>query len=301
MHSTFSDGEYSPTKLARIAKQHKVSILSLTDHDSFNGMEEFLSATQEAGIMGFPGIEITVKFRDFELHLLGYFKSMDTILPDLDERVGKMKQEREDRMHILIDKINEVVPEPFAGSILFENVEKAAEGVIGRPHLAREMVRLNIVKTTNEAFELYLVPHNIEKDNIDIEAAINLIRKSRGVPVLAHPGERQYSLHNPKKGRDYDDIPGFVGLLRPGASELRAENGYIDVIGVKKDRVGVTLLTETQRENVSDLPRPNLLPTLKKRVSSSSLRSASRELRDDELAIIWSDDFDWLVDRDRFR
>lgn len=232
MHSTFSDGEYSPTKLVSIAKQQKVSILSLTDHDSFNGMEEFLSATHEADILGFPGIEITVKFRDFELHLLGYFKSMDSILPDLASRVEKMKQERNDRMRTLIDTINEVVPEPFQGSILFENVEKAVEGVIGRPHLAREMVRLNIVSTTNQAFEDYLVPHNIEKDNIAIETAIDLIRKSRGVPVLAHPGERQYSLHNPQKGRNYDDIPEMVEDLKSlGLMGLECVYPYHEKIG----------------------------------------------------------------------
>jgi len=107
---------------------------------------------------------------------------------------------------------------------------------------------------------------------------------------------------------DFDDIPGFIDLLRPGASALRTANGSFDVIGVENDPVDAKLSTETRREtsNVSNLPRLKLLPTLKKRVSSSRLQSASvtksRELRDDELATIWSGDFDWLhgVGRDRF-
>ncbi|MFV1969152.1 MAG: hypothetical protein ACC628_27340 [Pirellulaceae bacterium] len=86
---------------------------------------------------------------------------------------------------------------------------------------------------------------------------------------------------------DFDDIPGLVDLLSPGASALRTESGYINVIGVENDPVDAKLSTATGREtsNVSNLPRPKLLPVLK---SSSRLRSASRELRDDELAMIWS-------------
>ncbi|MFV1980418.1 MAG: choice-of-anchor Q domain-containing protein, partial [Rhodothermia bacterium] len=103
---------------------------------------------------------------------------------------------------------------------------------------------------------------------------------------------------------DFDDIPGFVNLLSPGAIALRAENGSFDVIGVKNDLVKLSAETRREAANVTNLPRPNLLPVLNKMVISARLQSASaaRELRDDELATVWSDGFDWLhsVDRDRF-
>jgi predicted metal-dependent phosphoesterase TrpH len=207
MHSTFSDGEFTPTELVRIARQNGVSILSLTDHDTFEGIEEFVQAAKGTEISAFPGIEITTRYQDFNVHLLAYFKSLDTIDQELLETVARMSEKRVRRMRELIDRINAVVPEKFKGKILFENVRKAAEGVLARPHLAREMVRLGIVPTTGLAFERYLVQYNVERENISVERAIALTRKCGGVPVLAHPGERTYSLYHPDKGRDYADIP----------------------------------------------------------------------------------------------
>ncbi len=214
MHSTFSDGEFSPAGLVDIGKKNGVEILALTDHDTFSGLPEFMDAAKDSGLLAFCGIEMTVRYRDFNLHLLSYFKSLDSILPDLWDRVEKMRKAREDRMHLLIAKINEVIPERFKGSVVFDNVKKASEGVLARPHLAREMVRLGIVKTTNEAFDKYLVKYNIEKDNLEIEEALSLVRASNGVPVLAHPGERTYSLCNPAKGRKLEDVPGMVEDLK---------------------------------------------------------------------------------------
>lgn len=206
MHSTFSDGEFSPKDLVRIARQNEVSILSLTDHDTFTGCSELLQAAVAADIFAFPGIEITVRYHDRTLHLLAYFKSLDSISSDLSVKVEGMKEQRDQRMRELIARIDGVIPERFRGMITFDNVRKAAEGVVARPHLAREMARLKIVPTSNDAFERYLVKYNVEKKNLDIEEAIQLIRASYGVPVLAHPGERQYSLYDPEGGRDYSDI-----------------------------------------------------------------------------------------------
>lgn len=214
MHSIFSDGEFAPADLIAIGKKNGVGIMALTDHDTFSGLREFMDAAQDSGIIAFPGIEMTVRYRDFNLHLLSYFKSLESVLPDLWERVEKMKAAREERMRQLIAKINEVIPERFRGSITFDNVKKASEGVLARPHLAREMVRLGIVKTTNEAFDKYLVKYNLEKENIEMEEALSMVRASNGVPVLAHPGERTYSLYNAEKGRKLEDVPEMMQDLK---------------------------------------------------------------------------------------
>ena len=87
MHSIFSDGEFSPEQLVNIAKENNVTLLSLTDHDTFDGIEDFLQAADERHIEAFPGIEITVKFHDFNIHLLAYFKDYESIHSDLLERV----------------------------------------------------------------------------------------------------------------------------------------------------------------------------------------------------------------------
>ena len=233
MHSRFSDGEFFPAELVAIAKKNGVSILSLTDHDTFDGIEEFIDASKAAGIAGFPGIEITTKYRDFRLHLLAYFKDPDSIDSELQELVKEMTETREKRMRELIEKINQVIPERFRGKILFDNVKQAAEGVLARPHLAREMVRLKIVKSTGKAFEKYLVEHNVERKNLDVQTALKLIRRSGGIPVVAHPGERTYSLYNPAKGRDYADIPEQLEELKSyGLMGMECIYPYHEKMGV---------------------------------------------------------------------
>ena len=102
MHSTFSDGEFPPEQLVNIAKENDVTILSLTDHDTFDGIQEFLQAAKDRHIEAFPGIEITVKFHDFNFHLLAYFKDYESIHSDLLQRVKQMTETRENRMIELI-------------------------------------------------------------------------------------------------------------------------------------------------------------------------------------------------------
>ena len=214
MHSTFSDGEFSPTKLVDIAKGNGVSALCLTDHDTFEGIQEFLSAAKAEQIFAFPGIEITVRYRGFNLHLLAYFESAESLSDELSHEVMKMASKREKRMRELINLVNKVIPEKFRGTIDYENVRRAAEGVLARPHLAKEMVRLGIVPNTRDAFDRYLVEYNVERENLEMESACKLIRECNGIPVLAHPGERSYSLYNPKKGRTYEDVPEMIEELK---------------------------------------------------------------------------------------
>jgi len=232
MHSTFSDGEFSPAQLVNIAKENDVTLLSLTDHDTFDGVPEFLQSAESLGIEAFPGIEITVKFHDFNIHVLAYFENYKCIDEELLERVKEMTETRERRMVELINRIDGVIPEKFRGLIKFDNVKKAAEGVLARPHLAREMVRLGIVSSTSQAFDRYLVKYNVQRENLDAATAISLIRKSNGVPVMAHPGERSYSLICPEKGRKKENAPKLLEeLTKMGLLGLECHYPYQERMG----------------------------------------------------------------------
>jgi predicted metal-dependent phosphoesterase TrpH len=235
MHSTFSDGEFSPERLVDIAQKNNVTLLSLTDHDTFEGIHDFLDAAKREHIEAFPGIEITVKFHGFDIHLLAYFKNYESIDSELLQRVKDMTETREKRMIELIKRIDAVIPEKFRGLIEFQNVKNAAEGVLARPHLAREMVRLGIVSNTNQAFERYLVKYNVQRENLDVATAIALIRKSKGVPVMAHPGERSYSLICPEKGRHKENAPVLLEELKEmGLLGLECHYPYQERMGTVK-------------------------------------------------------------------
>ena len=240
MHSVFSDGEFSPSELVDLAERNQVSVLSLTDHDTFDGIPEFLQSAEATDITAFPGIEITVKFHNFNIHMLAYFKDYESINPKLRDRVKKMTQTRETRMRQLIERVNEVIPDRFQGKIIFENVKRAAEGVLARPHLAREMVKLGIVSSTGQAFERYLVKYNVERENLDAPIAIAMVRESGGVPVLAHPGERSYSLVCPDKGRQPENAPVLLEELKEmGLLGLECHYPYHERIGSVDYFVGV--------------------------------------------------------------
>jgi 3',5'-nucleoside bisphosphate phosphatase len=240
MHSIFSDGEFSPAELIDIAQKNNVTLLSLTDHDTFDGIPDFLKAADGTGIEAFPGIEITVKFHDFNIHLLAYFKDYESIDSELLGRVKDMTQIRERRMRELIKRVNGIIPEKFRDSIDFDNVKKAAEGVLARPHLAREMVRLGIVLNSNQAFERYLVKYNVQRENLDASTAISLIRQSKGVPVMAHPGERSYSLICPEKGRKKENAPVLLEELKEmGLLGLECHYPYQERMGTVQYFIGL--------------------------------------------------------------
>ena len=235
MHSTFSDGEFSPQQLVKIAEKNNVTLISLTDHDTFGGIPDFISAAKTANIEAFPGIEITVKFHGFDIHILAYFKDHASIHSDLFQKVKDMTETREKRMIELIKRVDGVLPEKFRGLIEFQNVKRAAEGVLARPHLAREMVRLGIVSNTHQAFDRYLVKYNVQRENLDADTAITLIRKSNGVPVMAHPGERSYSLICPEKGRTKENAPILLEELKEmGLLGLECHYPYQERMGTVK-------------------------------------------------------------------
>ena len=104
MHSIFSDGEFSPEQLVDIGQKNNETLLSLTDHDTFEGIHDFLNAAVLANIEAFPGIEITVKFHGFDIHLLAYFKDYESIDSQLLKRVKDMTETREKRMIEMIKK-----------------------------------------------------------------------------------------------------------------------------------------------------------------------------------------------------
>ena len=74
MHSTCSDGNLSPTELVRYAKKRKVDIISLTDHNDCDGLDEAINEGKRSDIVVIPGVELSTKYKENRVHILGYFK-----------------------------------------------------------------------------------------------------------------------------------------------------------------------------------------------------------------------------------
>jgi predicted metal-dependent phosphoesterase TrpH len=68
--------------------------------------------------------------------------------------------------------------------------ELAGGDSVGRPHIARAMVKMGYVASHDEAFGLYIGrngPAYVERYKISPLDAVSLIKEARGLPVLAHP------------------------------------------------------------------------------------------------------------------
>ena len=183
VYSNQSDGTLTPTELARALRSVGMKKVALTDHDTVAGVEEFLGAARACGMDAVSGIEFSVQY-DGELHILGY--NFDY----RDERIGqymrRLAAERVERAHAFIKKLREL-----SIDIRFEELEEFARGaVVGRPHIACVLVKKGYARSVEQAFKKYLDTGGLAfcpRKRITSGEAIDLIRGTGGVAVLAHP------------------------------------------------------------------------------------------------------------------
>ncbi len=196
IHSTASDGSLSPGDLMAYARRKGAAAVSLTDHDTIEGLETALAAGKEIGLEVIPGLEISAQYPGGTMHLLGYY--IDPSDPSLNRELLRLQEARRERNPKIISKLQSLgIP------ISFDQVQALANGQIGRPHIARVLFQIGAVSSFEEAFQKYLAkgaPAYVEKFRFSPQEAISLITQAGGIPVLAHPFTLNYpSLRDLKK------------------------------------------------------------------------------------------------------
>jgi len=184
-HSSASDGSDSPSELVRKADELNLGGIALTDHDSIDGIRDFLETPASSWIKRVAGLEISAEYEKKEVHILGYFVPTD--YKSLNDRLEYLRNERHKRLPKMIWKLNELGLDITIDE-LYENLEGVASP--GRPHVAQALMKKGYVRTTQEAFQKYLAsdkPAYVKKERMDAIEAIRLLRSARAVPVLAHP------------------------------------------------------------------------------------------------------------------
>jgi len=104
LHTSFSDGTYSPEELAAQAQRHGLGAIALTDHDSVEGCARAARACQAAGIEFIPGTELTAEQDGHELHFLGYF--IETHNPRLLTEIARFQAVRQNRIREMVARLN---------------------------------------------------------------------------------------------------------------------------------------------------------------------------------------------------
>ena len=185
LHSTASDGRFSPADLIRKAAAEGLAFIALTDHDTVDGIAAALEAAREfSGLRLIPGIEISTDIPEGEVHILGYF--IDHTNRNFQAALEKMRDSRWERARRMVTKL-----EKMGCPVDWERVrEIAGGGTIGRPHIAQAMMERGYIEFFQEAFEKYIGrdgPAYVEREKVTPSGAVELIVQAGGLPVLAHP------------------------------------------------------------------------------------------------------------------
>ena len=190
MHTTHSDGTYSPEELMRECKEKNLSCVSVTDHDTMSSFEACQSEAQKLGLELIPGIEISAVFEPGTMHILGYF--LDRNHPELKAAIEEIQQIRRERNSRMIEKLNEAGIDITLEEVMKEALGDMDAGIkqIGRPHFAKILVKKRVVKDSQEAFQKYLgkgCTAYLDKQKLTPEEAIDLINRAGGIASIAHP------------------------------------------------------------------------------------------------------------------
>jgi len=186
IHSSASDGAFSPSQLVEMAKAQGLLGLALTDHDTVAGHQEAKEKAAELDIPFIPGIELSAEQGDRDIHILGYWvdgqKLMDT------GRLQQLHQARRSRITEIVRKLNQLGMELDLAEILGSVPDGRS---LGRPHVAQAMVAAGYVSNIREAFTKWLgrgMPAFVPREKLSPQEAVALVRQCGGVPVIAHPG-----------------------------------------------------------------------------------------------------------------
>jgi predicted metal-dependent phosphoesterase TrpH len=185
LHTQFSDGTFTPEELVLRAQNVGLSCIALTDHDTVEGCARAAAAAANVQMDFIPGAELTAEHADVEVHVLGYF--LDTQNPVLLERLAKFQSDRQNRIHGMCAALNKLgVPIKAESVFALANCKSP-----GRPHVARTLVKENLIGSLDEAFDRFLKkgrPAWVPKTKMSALEAVELIHQSGGLAVMAHPG-----------------------------------------------------------------------------------------------------------------
>ena len=190
IHSTASDGSLTPSEILQLAQKLNLGAIAITDHDSLEGSKAAFRAGIPSSIKFLSGVEISAAYPPFysrpgSFHLLGYAIRLDD--RTLDRSLSKLRQARKNRNPEILKRLEKL----GCPLTLAEVREVVGEGQLGRPHIARAMVKKGYVASVDEAFDNFLgtdKPAYVNKYRIDCIQAVHAITAAGGIPVLAHPG-----------------------------------------------------------------------------------------------------------------
>ena len=194
LHSTCSDGLDTPSELIDKASILNLKAIALTDHDSIDGLKEFLNYGEDKEIIAVPGIEISIRHEPkrelVDVHIVGL--NIDYTSTELIKILNQQLQGRLNQKKDICKRLRD----ELGYNINYEEVKALAKGkTVGRPHIVEIMEKNNPAKvkgkTKDELFKLISlggIAYVDREFELNLEESIEVIEASGGIPILAHPG-----------------------------------------------------------------------------------------------------------------
>jgi predicted metal-dependent phosphoesterase TrpH len=254
-HTTESDGTLSPPELGALMRKRGVEIFSVTDHDALGAYPKLGESGGTARVV--PGIELNTTYRGQEVHVLGYGFAADS--PVVEEAIATNRRERETRAEQMVQNLCDA---GYPLDIDLVRAEAAHEGTaLGRPHVARALIRAGYFSDINTVFRELLVtgkPGYVPSAYMLPHQAVELVAKAGGVPVLAHPSrlkdeavidelvqaglvgiETFYGTHDANQVAHYRDVAAKFGLVMTAGSDFHDPRYNERGVGMEVERADI--------------------------------------------------------------
>ncbi len=239
-HTSFSDGMCSPDILFRKAKSRGITHIAITDHDTIHNISEEMELARQHNLEFITGCEVSAFQNGKDYHILALNFVSDN--KNFIEHFENYEIERQRRAEIISKKF-----EKLGIKISMENIlEQSGKSPIGRPHIARAVVKAGYAQDPKEVFSKYLYdngPAYEAKSNLSVKKVVDLIHSAGGVAVLAHPAyffsidelekvvadeidgiEVNHPLHNDEMRKFYINFATNYNLLITGGSDFHGIN-----------------------------------------------------------------------------
>ena len=187
-HSLISDGTDTPGELVRKAGAVGLDVVGLTDHDTFDGLDEAVAEAERVGIHVVRGMELSCSRHGDSVHVLAY--GADPASPGLAAEMARVRDGRLGRLTGVLAKLTELGVPVTEAEVMAQVGESPS---VGRPHIADALIKAGHVRDRQEAFDRFLAdggPAHVHRYTIEVDRGIDLVHEAGGLAVIAHPWAR---------------------------------------------------------------------------------------------------------------
>ena len=208
IHTTFSDGIYTPQEIVEQAVGVGLKAIAITDHENLKGYDVARAyiAQKKYDLQLLRGVEMDTNFKGKDVHVLGFHFSPDSA--PLVQALAWNRVGRIGRVEKIIEKID-----AMGYPLTFKEVRDEANGAksLGRPHIARVLVKKGLFPNVQAVFDKLIAsgkPCYVRQVKMSPMDAAKLIANAGGIAVLAHPAE----INNPALVEEILDSQAFAGM-----------------------------------------------------------------------------------------